>query len=70
MIKHEKTVPKTPQQNGLAERMIHTICEKMWTILSYVKLPKKIWDEVVRTATDINSLSPTYALKMDVPEHV
>ncbi|PKI50488.1 hypothetical protein CRG98_029093 [Punica granatum] len=30
-IKLEKTIPKTPQQNGLAEKMNRTIVERVWT---------------------------------------
>ena len=39
-IKYERTVPKTPQQNELAERMNHIIFEKVWNMLSHTKLSK------------------------------
>ena len=32
-IKHEKTVHDTPQQNGIAEMMNHTIMEKVRSML-------------------------------------
>ncbi|PKI40026.1 hypothetical protein CRG98_039596 [Punica granatum] len=40
-IKLEKTVPKTPQQNGLAERMNRTIVERVRCMLSQEKLLRK-----------------------------
>jgi len=39
-IKLEKTDPKTPQQNGIAERMNITIVERIRWVLSHAKLPK------------------------------
>ena len=39
-IKHERTVSNTPQQNGLAKRMNHTICEKVRSMLLHAKLSK------------------------------
>jgi transposase InsO family protein len=39
-IRLEKTVPKTPQHNGVAERMNITICERIRCMLSHAKLPK------------------------------
>ena len=39
-IKLEKTVPKTLQQNGVAERMNKTIVERIRCMLSHAKLPK------------------------------
>ena len=39
-IRLEKTVPKTPQQNGVAEKMNRTIEERIRCMLSYSKLPK------------------------------
>ena len=68
-IKNGRTVPKTPQQNRLVEKMNRTICEKVQSMLSYAKLPKIFWCEAVRTTADIINLSLAYALEMDVPEH-
>jgi len=39
-IKLEKTVPKTPQLNGVAERMNKTIEERIQCMLSHAKLSK------------------------------
>ena len=39
-IRHEKTVPSTPQQNGVAERMNHIIVEKIICMLRIANLPK------------------------------
>lgn len=57
------TVPRTPQQNGVAERMIRTITEKARSMISYAKLHKVFWGEAVLTATYLINLSPTKALK-------
>ena len=40
-VRHEFTVPKTPQQNGVAERMNRTLVEAVHSMLSDAKLPKK-----------------------------
>ena len=39
-IQHELTVPKTPQQNGVAERMNRTLMENIRSMLADSKLPK------------------------------
>ena len=39
-IRLEKTVPKTPQQNGVVERMNRTIEDMVKCMLSNAKLPK------------------------------
>ena len=38
-IRHQKTPPKTPQLNGLAERMKMTFMERVSCLLSEAKLP-------------------------------
>ncbi|XP_062108421.1 uncharacterized mitochondrial protein AtMg00300-like [Humulus lupulus] len=43
------TVPRTPQQNGLADRMNRTILEMVRCMLSLERLPKNIWAKVVVT---------------------
>jgi transposase InsO family protein len=40
-IRHEKTVPRTPRHNGIAERMNRTIVEKVGCMLKMAKLPKQ-----------------------------
>ncbi|GJW72462.1 retrovirus-related pol polyprotein from transposon TNT 1-94 [Tanacetum coccineum] len=38
-ITHEKTVPRTPQQNGIVERRNHTLMEAVQTMLIFSKAP-------------------------------
>ena len=38
-IRHERTVPKTPQQNGVAERLNRTLMEMVRSMLIDAKLP-------------------------------
>lgn len=44
-VRHERTVPKTPQQNGVAERMNRTLLEIVRSMLADAKLPQKIWQK-------------------------
>ena len=68
-IRHEVTVPGTPQHNAVAERMNRTIMERIRSMLSHAKLPKRFWDEALRTAVDLINLSPSIPLDGDVAEH-
>ena len=56
-IQLEKTIPKTPQQNGATKRMNITIEERIWCMLSHSKLPKSFWGKVLRTTIDLINLS-------------
>lgn len=49
-IKHEKTVPYTPEQNGVAERMNRSIVERVRCMLIDSSLNKKFWAEAASTA--------------------
>lgn len=69
-IRHEKVPPKTPQMNGVAERMNRTIVEKVRSMLSQAKLPKSFWGEAVRTAVDLINLSPSRPLNGEIPDEV
>jgi transposase InsO family protein len=69
-IRHEKVPPKTPQMNGVVERMNRTIAEKVRSMLSQAKLPKSFWGEVVRTAVDLINLSPSSPLNGEIPDEV
>ena len=61
---------KTPQQNGVDERMNITIEERIRCMLSHSKLPKSFWGEAMRTSIDLLNFSPPVPLKGDVPERV
>ena len=66
-IKHELTVPKTPEQNGVAERMNRTIVETARSMLAEAKLPRKFWAEAVSTAVYLRNRSPTTAVEGMTP---
>ena len=47
---HELTVPKTPEQNGVAERMNRTLVESVRAMLADARLPHRFWAEALSTA--------------------
>ncbi|CAL8167682.1 unnamed protein product [Prunus armeniaca] len=65
---YERSVPKTPQHNGIAERMNRTIVERIRTMLSHAKLLKSFWGEALMIAVDLINLSPSAPLNDDVPK--
>ena len=68
-IQHERTISKTPEQNGVTERMNQTIAERVRCMLSSAKLSKPFLGEAMRTVVDLINLSPATLLN-DVPERL
>ena len=66
-IKHKLTVPKNPEQKGVAERMNRTIVETARSMLAEAKLPRRFWAEAVATAVYLGNRSPTTAVKGMTP---
>ena len=66
-IRHEWTVPKTPEQNGVAERMNRTIVETARCMLAEAKLPRKFWAEAVSMAVYLRNRSSTTAVSGMTP---
>ena len=66
-VRHELTVPKTPEQNGVAERMNRTLVETVRAMLADTKLPHKFWAEAVSTAVYLRNRSPSKAVKGMTP---
>ncbi|KAJ9561598.1 hypothetical protein OSB04_006758 [Centaurea solstitialis] len=54
-IKHERTSPFTPQQNGLAERKNRTLVEMVNCMLNQSGLPTNLWGEALLTACHIHN---------------
>ncbi|GJW55535.1 retrovirus-related pol polyprotein from transposon TNT 1-94 [Tanacetum coccineum] len=49
-IFHQKSIPRTPQQNGIVERRNRTLVEAACTMQIFSKAPMFLWAEVVATA--------------------
>lgn len=49
-IKRDYNIPRTPQQNGVAERKNTTLIEAARTMLADSKLPTMFWTVAVSTA--------------------
>ena len=49
-IKMEKTIPGTPQQNGVAKRMNRTLNERARSMRLHARLLKTFWTDVVSIA--------------------
>ncbi|POM77419.1 Integrase catalytic core protein [Phytophthora palmivora] len=63
-IKHEKTVPYKPQQNGLSERMNRSLVEMARCMLYHESVDKKWWAEAVNTAAwNINRIPNLVTIK-------
>lgn len=69
-VRHEVTIPRTPEQNGVAERMNRTLMESVRSMLADSGLPKQFWAEALSTATYLRNRSPTTTLPGVTPEEV
>ena len=62
-IHHELTVPHTPEQNGVAERMNRTLIESARSMLAHAGLPHCYWAEAVSTAAYLKNHTVTTAFE-------
>lgn len=61
-IQMETTMPYSPQQNGVAERLNRTLLDRGRALLQDSGLPKTMWGEAVLIATYIMNRSPSSAI--------
>lgn len=66
-IRHQLTVPKCPQQNGVSERLNRTLVEMTRSMLAGSSLPQNFWAETLSTAVYLRNRSPTKAVKGMTP---
>ncbi|GJY13113.1 retrovirus-related pol polyprotein from transposon TNT 1-94 [Tanacetum coccineum] len=66
-ITHEKTVLRTPQQNGVVERRNCTLVEAARTMLIFSKAPLFLWAEAVATACYTQNRSLIHTLHDKTP---
>ena len=68
-IRHETCVPKTPEQNGVAERYNRTITESMRSMLHSAKLGEELWAEAVDCAVYLQNRVLCSAMEGMTPYH-
>ncbi|GKD79832.1 integrase, catalytic region, zinc finger, CCHC-type containing protein [Tanacetum coccineum] len=66
-IFHQKTVPRTPQQNGVVERRNRTLIEAARTMLIFSEALMFLWVEVVATACYTQNQSLIHTLHNKTP---
>lgn len=66
-IRHQTTAPRTPEQNGVAERSNRTIIEIARCMLIESKLSKEFWAEAVATAVYLKNRAGTVSLNGKTP---
>lgn len=64
----EKTVPRTPQENGVSERMNRTIIEHARCMRLHARLPLQFWADAVDTVVYLINRGPSNSLDGGVPE--
>ena len=67
-IRMIKTIPETPQQNGVAERMNRTLNERAKSMRLHAGLPKMFWADAVSTAAYLINRGPSVPLGFKIPE--
>ncbi|GJY70939.1 retrovirus-related pol polyprotein from transposon TNT 1-94 [Tanacetum coccineum] len=66
-ITHEKTVPRTPQQNGVVKRRNRTLVKAAHTMLIFSKAPLFLWAAAVATAFYTQNRSLIHTLHNKTP---
>ncbi|MCO5611034.1 hypothetical protein L7F22_065284 [Adiantum nelumboides] len=66
-IKHQCTMPYTPQHNGVTKKKNRSLMEMARCMLKAKSLPHKLWMEAIACATHVLSRCPTRALKTITP---
>ena len=62
-IRMEKTIPRTSQQNGVAERMNRTINKRARSMRLHSRLPKMFWENTVNTVIYLINCGPSVLLE-------
>ncbi|MCO5569407.1 hypothetical protein L7F22_023119 [Adiantum nelumboides] len=68
-IKHQVTVPYTPQQNGVAERKNGTLVAAARAMMLTANLPKLYWEEAVATSCYLQNRTPHSIDPHNTPYH-
>ena len=67
-IRREKTVPGTPQENGVSKRMNKMIMERARCMRLHARLPLQFWADAVNTVVYLINRGPSISLDGSIPE--
>ncbi|GMF46584.1 unnamed protein product [Phytophthora fragariaefolia] len=66
-VEFDSSIKHTPEQNGVAERMVRTLTERMRCMLEQFDLPEAMWAEAAMTAAHYVNIMPSSVRGMEVP---
>ena len=69
-IKHERSCPSTPEQNGKAERLNRTLQEIARCLLFEANLDQIFWGEAINTANYLLNLRPSKSINNKIPYEI
>ena len=69
-IRRIKVVPRTPQENGVAERMNRTILERARSMRIHARFPLNLWADAINTTIYLINRGPSMALDGGIPEEM
>ena len=69
-IRMEKTIPRTPQQNGVTEYMNRTLNEHARSMRLHAGLIKTFWVDAVSTTAYLINRGPSVPMEFRLPEEV
>ena len=69
-IRMEKTIPRTLQQNGMAECMNRTRNERAWSTRLHAGLPKTFQADAISTAAYLINRGPSVPMEFRLPKEV
>jgi transposase InsO family protein len=67
-IRRPLIVPRSPQQNGVADRKNQTILNMVRNMLKSKKMPREFWAEAVACAVYLTNRSPTRSVHEKTPQ--
>ncbi|UYV82166.1 hypothetical protein LAZ67_21001203 [Cordylochernes scorpioides] len=69
-IRRQLSVPRTPQQNGVSERMNQTLLSTARCLLTESGIPITFWGDAIHTACYLRNKSPSKAIDNKIPEEL
>ena len=67
-IRHKRTVPYTPMQNGVVERISQMIQERVMAMLQHAGVKLEFWAEALQTTIYLTNVLLSKEIRLEVPQ--